>query len=679
MEEIPARFVRGAINQFHEKLDAWLNESRIHFSSSKIYATPRRIAVMFHDVSDRQEDTSEEVKGPSRKIAEDENGSWTKAALGFAKSQGVNEEALFYKTIKDVEYVHAVKNTEGVDTFELLSKHLKDMILSLQFPKNMRWGNYNIKFIRPIRWMTAMYGEQVIPFEIAGTTTSNSSKGHRFLGHDIELRDVNEYAEKLEQQFVIADIEKRKHMIVEQIKQLEADNDWHIPIDESLLEEVLFLVEYPTALAGQFEEEFLTIPKEVLITSMREHQRYFPVLNKEGELLPFFVTVRNGNEDGIEQVAKGNAKVLRARLADARFFYEEDQKMSIDSAIARLEKIVFHDELGTIGDKVRRMKHIAESLSTHLQLDEPTTEQVKRATCICKFDLVSQMVGEFPELQGTMGKDYALKAGEDQVVADAIFEHYQPRFAGDATPKSIVGAVLSLADKVDTLVGCFSIGIIPTGSQDPYALRRQAAGIVQILKDAKLDLSISALLQIAVEAHNRANLLKKEANKLQSELTQFIALRVKNTLMDIARYDIVDAVMESGFDYIELTMSKTNTLKHFITEEVKPTVEAFNRVSNLAEKADSDQINVQLLEEGPEAQLHQMLMDVESKMEEALQQKQIEKALQYLTELEQPITTFFDHVMVMVDDEALRVNRLALLHRVGALIHSFADFKKIVW
>lgn len=681
MEEIPARFVRGAMEQLETKLVKWLGDARLSHGNVQAYATPRRLAVVIQDVQEKQEDLMEEVKGPARKIAVDEQGAWTKAALGFARSQNVEPDALFYKEIGGVEYVHATKESVGVQTIEALPSALKDITHSMSFPKNMRWGHGELRYVRPIRWMVALFGSDIIPFDVEGVSTGRTTRGHRFLGSETEIREASAYQAALREQFVIVDTEERMNTVISQIEQLASDKGWSIPMQEDLLEEVLFLVEYPTVLFGSFAPEFLEIPQEVLITSMREHQRYFPVMDQSGKLLPYFVTVRNGNEQHLEQVAKGNEKVLRARLSDARFFYYEDHKLKIETALAKLEKVVFHEELGTIGDKVRRIRSNAEAIAKLWKVDEATAVQVERAAAICKFDLVTQMVYEFPELQGVMGEDYARRAGEDEAVARAVFEHYQPRSASDASPASKVGAIVSIADKLDTIVGCFSIGIVPTGSQDPYALRRQAAGIVQIIREHQLPISLTALVNTALTVLNQAVGLKRAEEDIVKDLFEFFGLRVKNVLSELARYDIVDAVMAGGIEDVLAVIRKGQALQAALqeAEQVKPIYEAFNRVNNLAVKANTTQIEPTLFQEEVENKLYEAWLQVSPKFEEAMAAGHEREALQALYVLQEPITQFFDTVMVMAEDEAVRTNRLALLATLSSNFKRFADFQKLVW
>ncbi|MBM7565659.1 glycine--tRNA ligase subunit beta [Paenibacillus sacheonensis] len=683
LEEVPARFVRGAMNQLKEKAAKWLETSRIAHGEIEAYGTPRRIAILVRGVEEKQADVNEEVKGPSRKIAQNEQGEWSKAALGFARSQGVEPSDFFFKEVGGVEYIYANKSSIGTVTADVLPEGLTTLITSMSFPKNMRWGNYDLRFVRPIKWLVALFGEEIVPMEITAVQSGRTSRGHRFLGAETDIPAPADYVSRLKEQHVIVDVAERESLIVGQINALSAEKNWHIAIKEDLLEEVVFLVEYPNALFGTFDESFLNIPQEVLITSMREHQRYFPVLDGSGKLLPFFVTVRNGDRTSIENVAKGNEKVLRARLSDAKFFYAEDQKLAINDALAKLDSIVYHEELGTVADKVRRIVATTGKLTAALGLDKQASEDAARSAAICKFDLVTQMVYEFPELQGIMGEDYARKAGERETVAKAINEHYQPRFAGDRAPASIVGAIVSLADKIDTIVGCFSIGIIPTGSQDPYALRRQAAGIVQIVLAHGMKLPLHTLFDLALDVHS-ARGLKRNVDEVRKDLYEFFGLRVKNVLAEQSiRYDVVDAVMAVGYNDLRQTVDRAAAVTAAAAgdrrEEFKTVVDALGRVCNLAAKAASNEVNPQLFADDSEGVLYRAWQSVSDRVNERVEQGDAAAAISELAGLKAPINAYFDRVMVMAEDEAVRKNRLATLASIAGSVNRIADFSKLVW
>lgn len=682
LEEVPARFVPQAVEQLKSKLVQWLQEQRISYSEAVSYATPRRLAVLIKQMAEKQEDKQEEAKGPSKKIAMDAEGNWTKAAEGFARGQGAAVSELYFKEVNGVEYVYVAKETKGMETLQLLPD-LSKLIQSMTFPKNMRWGTQELRFVRPIRWLVALFGEDVIPFEITGIHTGNETYGHRFLGQKVSITQPAEFERLLLAQHVVVNAEERKQAIVNQLEELEASHNWVIPRDSDLLEEVTYLVEYPTALHGEFDPEFLSIPQEVLITSMKEHQRYFPVRDTSGKLLPYFVTIRNGGIDPTGTVTKGNEKVLRARLADARFFYEEDKKLSIPKALAKLEQVVFHEELGTLGDKVKRIREIAAKLSKHIELSEEVSQKVDRTAEICKFDLVSQMVYEFPELQGRMGQEYAILAGEDQEIAQGIYEHYWPRFAGDDLPQTKTGAVVSIADKLDTIVACFSIGIIPTGSQDPYALRRQASGIVQILLKEKWNITLPELFTLALESLEERKLVQRNGQEVIKDLESFFALRIKNRLQEQGiRYDFIDAVTHDLDVELDRIFTKAELLSlEFEKDSFKALVEAFTRVNNLAQKADIEQEHVipERFEDKVEQELYDALQNIQLEYAQAVEEQDWSTALSSLAKLQQPIEHFFDQVMVMAEDKQVRSNRLTLLQQIAKIVFEYADFSAIVF
>ncbi|MBP3951287.1 glycine--tRNA ligase subunit beta [Bacillus suaedae] len=681
LEELPARFVTPSMQQLEAKVKEWLKAERLEYKEIAAYATPRRLALVIEQLSETQPDIEEEAKGPAKKIAYDQDGNWSKAAQGFARGQGVSTEDLFFKEVNGTEYIFANKFVAGKKTIELLPA-IQEIITSLHFPKNMRWGSYNLKFARPIQWLIALFGKEIIPFSITDIETSNTTYGHRFLGKKITINEPSEYVRSLLGEYVIVNPHERKEAIRNQIQAMTDGNDWVIPINEDLLEEVHHLVEYPTALSGSFDKEFLSLPKEVLITSMREHQRYFPVESKNGELLPHFVTVRNGDHQHLENVSKGNEKVLRARLSDAAFFYAEDQKLDISSALSQLEQIVYHEDLGSIGDKVRRVSKVVSLLTDELKVDASTKVTAERVAAIGKFDLVTQMVYEFPELQGRMGEVYAELAGEKIEVANAINEHYQPRFAGDSSPSTLAGTIVSIAEKLDTIVACFAIGLIPTGSQDPYALRRQAAGIVQMLNDYELDISFEEIIQFTLNVVEEKQLLKRTRKELEKDLVEFFKLRLKASLQEKnVSYDVIDAVLQEKVGHIPTLVKKAK----IITEErsnssFKSMVEALSRVTNIAKKAENTiAIDEKLFEKEEERQLYLDYKNLEMVVSQALSQGDIEKAFSALNDIVPSINNYFDHIMVMSEDQRQRDNRLSQMEELASVICSFANFQEIVF
>ncbi|MGG3798162.1 glycine--tRNA ligase subunit beta [Metabacillus fastidiosus] len=674
LEEVPAQYVTNAMNQLTEKLSKWLESSKISFGAVKSYSTPRRLAVLVQDVAEKQENIEEEAKGPAKKIALNEDGSWSKAAIGFTKGQGASVEDIYFKEINGVEYVHVQKFIKGTETKELL-KEVANIITGLTFPKNMRWGSEEMRFIRPIKWLIALFGDEIIPFEITKVPTGRTTYGHRFLGGETEIASPLQYEEILKNEFVIVDPVKRKEDIRSQLRKLEQDNNWVIPVDEDLLEEVNNLVEYPTALFGSFEDEYLALPDEVLVTTMREHQRYFPVRNSEGQLQPNFVTVRNGNAEHLENVARGNEKVLRARLSDADFFYKEDLKLNIDDAVSKLDNIVFHEELGTLGEKVLRVVNLSGKIAEELNFSTEEKENVNRAAAICKFDLVTQMVNEFPELQGNIGEKYAKLSGENDSVSTAINEHYMPRHADDASPSTNVGAALALADKLDTIAGFFAIDKIPTGSQDPYALRRQASGIVQILLSKKWNISLPVLFELALANYSQFNI-----EKAKQDLVVFFKLRLKYVLAEHhIRHDLVEAVLESTNQEVNSLIARAEVLEREAeNEEFKEVVEALSRVMNIAKSAEKADIDSALFENESEKSLYNKYLAVKDKVYQLEGSINESETFKIFASLKTEINTYFDGTMVMSENEAIKQNRLAQMKGLSNLIQTYAKMNSII-
>ncbi|MET2869994.1 glycine--tRNA ligase subunit beta [Exiguobacterium profundum] len=674
LEELPAQYVLRSEKQLAERVDAFLKEARVDFGSIEVYSTPRRLAVIVRDVAETQQDLAETLRGPAKKIAQDAEGNWSKAAQGFARGRGLTVEDLYFAEEKGVEYVFAERHEKGQETLSLLNG-LEDVVRSLTFPKNMKWGTSSLRYMRPIRWLIALFGQDIIDFTIEGVKTNNVTRGHRFLSKgDVVISSPTEYVQTLESAFVMANYEMRKAEIERQIQELATKQGWTIPLDADLLEEVTNLVEWPTALFGEFDEAYLDLPEEVLITTMKEHQRYFPVY-LDGTLKNYFVTVRNGNAEHLENVARGNEKVIRARLADAVFFYEEDKKTKIDDQLGRLDRIVFHEKLGTTGAKARRVTKIAQELAPLFEAD---LEKVSRAGAIHKFDLVSQMVYEFTELQGIMGEKYALQQGEDKEVAAAIREHYMPRFAGDASPETATGAVLALADKLDSIAAFFGIGMIPSGSQDPFALRRQAQGVVQILGDWKINLSIDTLLSKVVELQLEAGLYEADKEQVKAQLDEFFKLRLKYRLQEQqVRYDVIDAVLTTSLTVVRLD-ARADAIQEFVSTDAKALIEQLSRVVNISKKGEAGDVDPSLFENDHEIALHDAIEQTAPATAEAVEMGDYKKALDLLQQLESPIMMYFEHTMVMSDDEAVRKNRLHEMNRLATTIKRVADFNALV-
>ncbi|MEK3890695.1 glycine--tRNA ligase subunit beta [Bacillus sp. FSL K6-3431] len=668
IEEMPARFILGAVDTFEKKMLSWLDENRIVHGEIQAFSTPRRIAILVKNVAEFQQDMEQEAKGPAKKVALDQDGNWSKAAIGFSRSQGVNAEDIFFKELKGVEYAYVKKFTKGKGTMTLLPE-MGDLIKSLHFPNNMRWGDLDIRFLRPIRWIVALFGQEIIPFSVANIHASAKTDGHRFLGKKIELSTPADYENVLQGQYVIADYQTRLQMIKEQITKLSEDKRWFIPEDNDLMSEVTNLVEYPTVFAGAFHEDFLQLPEEVLITSMKAHQRYFPVKDEAGALLPYFIGVRNGNENHIETVTRGNEKVLRARLADADFFYKEDQKMLIEQSLMKLDAIIYHEKIGTLAEKVHRIRKIAVELTGMIDLPEEVKQRTDRAAEISKFDLVTNMVNEFPELQGIMGEKYALQQGENPEVAKAVNEHYQPRHADDTVPASTIGALVSIADKLDSIVTSFAIGLIPTGSQDPYALRRQTTGIIHILLEKNWNISLTDLLEKAIRITSNSLDVKDD---LFPQLRQFFKLRIKYILQEEGiRHDIVESVLEGEFNSVPDIVGRAKALDMMKEDEkFKETIESLSRVLNIASKCrEGLTVNPTLFENNYEKALYEKWQALQ---EVSVSELKPADRLVSLASLQPSISAYFEHTMVIAEQETLKDNRLSQMKQLANLIGAYA-------
>lgn len=673
-EEVPAHFMPGILAQLKEKATAKFQEMRLDFDEVTSLGTPRRTALLVKNLAETQQGASSEYKGPSTAIAFDKDGNPTKAAIGFARGKKVDVADL---VVKD-GYVYAVSSEEGKQTVELLPTLLKELVEGLNFPKNMRWGDLDFRFVRPLRWLVALYDEEVIDFTVANVTSGRVSRGHRFLSEgDFTINKASDYEQACKDAFIIVDQEKRRDIIKAQIEEIAKAHNGHAEITEDLLEEVIYLVEYPTALCGTFEDKYLKLPKEAVMTPMRDHQRYFPVLDDNNNLLPLFITVRNGGDYCLDKVQHGNERVLRARLADAQFFFDEDRKHSLYDYVEKLKTVVFQEGLGTIYDKANRLAELSAFIGEKVNATEDEIKTTKRAAILAKADLVSAMVCEFTELQGIMGREYALLDGEGQEVATAIYEHYMPRFAGDAEPASVAGRLVSLADKMDNIVATFSRGLVPTGSQDPFALRRQALGIVHTIIEANYTISISEIADKAMDLLNITDSEKRA--EIQKNVAEFFTLRLKNLLSDNdVRYDIIDAVLENADEVAGTYAKACVTAQEIASGVLNDAIQAFVRVGNISKKAENNVINEALFTLDEEKALYNIYVAVAKDVETALNNKDYKTAIDKMQELTAPINNFFDNVMVMDKDEQIKNNRLALLKNIDTLIKSIADFGKIV-
>lgn len=704
-EEIPAKFMPGILKQLKELAAAKMQELRIPFEDITVYGTPRRMAFIAGGVAETQADVVVEAKGPSVKIAY-VSGAPSKAAQGFARGQGVDVKDL---VVRD-NYVYAVKHLAGQPVIELLPGLLMDILTSLSFPKTMRWADYEFRFVRPIRWMVALFGDQIIPVEICGVKSSKFSMGHRFMQQSlkaaaesqgllsaalskvgnkvysalagvkgaVEIPSAGDYKKVMYDNFVMVDQDERRALILQQIKDLAAQNGGEAEINEDLLEEVNYLVEWPTALCGKFEEKFLSLPKECIITPMREHQRYFPVLDEDGNLLNKFITVRNGGSEHLDIVTHGNERVLRARLSDAEFFFNEDRAIKLEDRLEKLKTVSFQEGLGNMYDKSERLVKMAEMLrfAINTPVDE---EELRRCALLCKTDLVTGMVIEFTELQGVMGREYALLDGEKPEVATGIFEHYLPRFAGDALPATTIGRIVGIGDKLDNICATFSRGLAPTGSQDPYALRRQALGVINILLDANYHISLAKIIAGTLYL---LDIKPEETGKLVPQIMEFFKQRLRNLLMDQGiRYDVIDAVFadKRNDDMVDLAVRCKALAAYVEAGNAEPLVQVSVRVSNLCKKIEKEvAISGALFKDESENKLHEVVAAVSKEIIPEIVLYDYAAVLKAGEKVIEPVNTFFDNVMVMDEDENVKNNRLAMLEEVRGIVNAVGDLSLLV-
>jgi glycyl-tRNA synthetase beta chain len=682
LEDMPAGVIVPAEKQLVEKTKAFLKQVHLTFGEVTSFSTPRRLAIIVNDLAEKQADQNLTVRGPAERIAKDEDGNWTKAAIGFSKGQGGTVEDIIVKDEDGEPYIYIEKHVPGKQASELL-KDLSTVIKDIEFPKNMKWGTTNYQYVRPIHWLVALLDEKVIPFEVFDVQTGQKTEGHRFLGNATTIQHPNEYQEKLKDEFVLANRTERKQLIMEQITNLCAENDWEVPRNyPNLLEEVTDLVEYPTAFYGSFADSYLEVPEVVLETSMIDHQRYFPVrkAGEDNELLPYFISVRNGNQKHIDNVARGNEKVLSARLADSKFFYDEDQKSTIEDFLERLKRVDYHEQLGTLFEKQERAYQMVTVLADAYNLDTSQTKQLKRVTEIYKFDLVTQVVDEFPTLQGTIGEIYALEREEEPDVAAAIGEQYHPLSGTDALPETPLGIYIALLDKLDTLIQFFSIGEIPTGSNDPYALRRQAIGVVRMLLALNHKaLNLNQFIDDLVIASELPVSREEDLDRNKAALMHFIKDRLEQIMATEYQinHDVRQAALGSTHNNVSWMLDVAQILEEEKENPVfKEVVEAITRVINITDKqTTAGKIQENLFASTSE----KVLADEIKKLENVFaHEADVEKRYHALEEMHTYITDFFDHNMIMVKDEAIKGNRLTLLHKLATIAKEFADFSQLV-
>ncbi len=678
VEEMPAPFMSPALAEMKTLTEKILTEKRIDYTSVRTLGTPRRLVLHVEGVAETQHDAVIEFRGPKKQAAFDQAGKPSKAAQGFARSQGIDVAELQIQEVSGVEYVFAVKPEKGGLTEDLLPAILLKVIFDLPFPKFMRWSYYQSKFGRPVRWLLAYYGDKLLPLQIENVSTQNYTMGHRFLSQGaIATKGIDDYFARLRENYVILDQQERKELIWQQVQQVAAAAGGRAMENKDLLEEISFLLEYPTAFYGEFSPSYLQVPPEVLTTSMIAHQRYFPVFDADSQLMPGFVGVRNGTGYRLDLVKAGNERVLKARLEDALFFWKEDTGKALEELVPGLANVLFHERLGSVLDKVERLRKLAVFISKECRLSDPS--KTDRAAYLCKADLLSNMVYEFPELQGIMGRYYALNGGEDTEVAEAILEHYLPRFAGDRLPASETGIILALAEKIYNLTAFFAIGIKPSGSQDPYALRRQALGIVNIIIDLGLKIDLRVLID---QAYQSLADIKPEKNLEETcdDLIDFILQRMRGVMLERGlSYDVIDAVLYQAGGDLNQVMLRAEAVRDFKGSYYwEDFLVVFNRSYNLSKKWGSDAVKAEVLVDPSEKALYQSCQHLTPIIEKSVTERQYTEGMKKLAGIRAEIDQFFEAVMVMVEDEELKAARLGLLKSIAGLCNAWADFSKVM-
>lgn len=671
-EEIPAGFMPNILGQLKQLAETKLNDAHLPFESIATYGTPRRLALIVKGLADASAEISERHKGPSASISYDADGNATKAAIGFARGKGLDVADL----IVEDGYIYAETKTAGVPAKDIVSEMLPQLITGLNFPKSMHWGNLDAKFVRPVRWLVALLDEEVIPVEFATVKSGNVTRGHRFLGADeITIKNAASYVDTLKENFVMVDQDARRELISKQLHDIAASKNASIVWDDDLLEEINYLVEWPTALCGGFEESYLALPDAAIITPMKDHQRYFPLVDQNGKLLPMFLTVRNGSDHSIEVVQAGNERVLRARLDDAKFFFNEDRKKPLIDRQDGLTKIVFQEGLGNLADKTERLLKLGRVFGEECGLHEDAAVVLERATELAKTDLTTGMVTEFTELQGVMGKEYALLDGESEEVAEAIFEQYLPRFAGDVLPQTEAGKVLSIIDKVDNIVATFSRGLIPTGSQDPYALRRQTIGILNILLGSEWNISLRPIFKASMEL---LNVPAEKQDELLGQVEEFFTLRLKNIFLDReVPHHVIDLLLSNNELSVADAEGLVNALLANRIDENVELVQAYTRMYNLVKDVEYTGVNNDLLKEDAEKALFEAASKASEISSAAWEAGDYDAVVAVPVTLVPAINKFFEDVMVMDKDEAIKANRLQLVRLAYSVMAIIGDISAL--
>jgi len=678
-EEIPSDYLENGLKAFRRLAESTLKENRIELKQGLYtYGTPRRLILIGEGIADKQEDALQEVTGPPKKVAYDREGNPTKAAFGFAKKQGVSVDELGCLETSKGEYLYVRRQIPGKPTLDVLAEILPGLIAHIPWPKSMFWGDVGFSFVRPIHWVLALLNGVVIPFEVAGVKSGNKTRGHRFMAPQIrEVDGVQDFFRKMEECSVIIDQEKRKREVEKVVTEVACSVSGTPLADSELLTTVANLVEFPSAICGGFDKAFLNLPAPVLITAMKEHQRYFAVCDQDGLLMPNFVAVNNTVARDESVVRKGNERVLRARLADADFFFKEDRKRRLEDRLEDLKEVIYQAELGPSFAKVERFTRLAEYLSKQIAPD--MIEDVNLAARLCKCDLVTEMVMEFPSLQGVMGREYARLDGYSEDICMAIHEHYLPLRADDELPDSIIGAIVGLADRMDTIAGCFAIQLEPTGATDPFALRRHALAIIRILEKMPSDISLKGFVNVSL------NILDEEINfdkhLVTNKMLDFFRERYRNMMLRLGyESDLIEAVLSVEFDHISQLRPRIEQLNRFIKEsnEFESLVQAFKRVNNILKgKKESPDVDPTLFKESCESELWRAYQEFKDDVHRLMEKRNYFEALNLMARLREPVDDFFDGVEILTQDNPpLRENRVGMLQNLARLFLSLADFSK---
>lgn len=683
VEEIPSSELYYGLESLKAIAEEIFAEQRLDFSEIRVYGTPRRMIILVSKLAEEQKAIIEEVRGPARNIAFDKNGKPTKAALGFAKSQKCKVIELNVKEINGKEYVFAENRSPGLQAKEKLIEIIPEIIQKIHFNKAMRWNNDKFSFIRPIRWVFAIHGNENLSFNLGELKSSQTTRGHRLLSKkNIKVKGVNDFFQKLKENQVIFDQKERASEIKKQVKSAAKNVKGEPLLSEKVFLEVVNLVESPQVITGEFRKDFLRLPKEVLITAMESHQRYFPVVDKDEKLLPYFIVVHNGDPRYNEDIKNGHQRVLSARLSDAEFFYNEDSKIKLVDRVKKLEGLVFYENLGNVYQKTLRLGKLVEDIFKMIDKNGQLEDITKRAAYLAKADLVSDMVVEFPDLQGTMGRIYALDSGEDKDVAEAIGQHWLPLSANGKIPATFSSRILSIADKIDTIVGCFLAGLIPSGSEDPHALRRQSAGIINITIESSLKIDLDSLVNKAAELYRQDGITIGEESSLNSLIGQFFMDRFKKLMLNRGyRYDSLNAVTQAGYqkiDFLNIYRRLESIEEIRDTSQFEDIIIGFSRCNNLRQPELGLDVDEKLLKEKEESSLYMLVKEDGKILQDKLDHEDFRSALSIIAKWKKPIDQLFDEVLIMSEDEETRHNRLRLLNLCTMEYLKVADFSKIV-